>query len=360
MKHKSIYIIIICIVVCLSCDKRELTYNDGYQLFTDILGREVIIPDTIKRIIALNESTMRLVSYLGATNLVCGIEDVEVRGVAFTHIFANPEIKNQPIIGPMMNADAELIMLQHPDIIIVSNLGVADANELQKKLNTPVVVTTYGDMSNKRKDFYAGLKLVGRLLNKESRADSLINYIQTEIMELNQRTMNQPAPTVYLGGISYRGRHDILSTDPHYAPFEMTNVPNIAIQIDSARIPNIGNTTIDLETLLKWNPEVIFIDQGGYRLVKNNFDSFNALSKLLDCYKNKQVYLIWPYYMYHSNFEVMLINAWNVGKVIYPEQLEDIDIRDKIDEIVIQFVGKPITDKLIEQWGWFRNVTDEF
>ena len=66
MKHKPIYIIIICIVVCLSCDKRELTYNDGYQLFTDILGREVIIPDTIKRIIALNESTMRLVSYLGA------------------------------------------------------------------------------------------------------------------------------------------------------------------------------------------------------------------------------------------------------------------------------------------------------
>ena len=172
--------------------------------------------------------------------------------------------------------------------------------------------------------------------------------------------MNQPAPHVYLGCISYRGGHDILSTDPHYAPFEMTNVPNIAIQIDSARIPNIGNTTIDLETLLKWNPEVIFIDQGGYRLVKNNFDSFNALSKLLDCYKNKQVYLIWPYYMYHSNFEVMLINAWNVGKVIYPEQFEDIDMRDKIDEIVIQFVGKPITDKLIEQWGWFRNVTDEF
>ena len=90
MKHKPIYIIIICIVVCLSCDKRELTYNDGYQLFTDILGREVFIPDTIKRIIALNESTMRLVSYLGATNLVCGIEDVEVRAVAFTHIFANP------------------------------------------------------------------------------------------------------------------------------------------------------------------------------------------------------------------------------------------------------------------------------
>ena len=94
--------------------------------------------------------------------------------------------------------------------------------------------------------------------------------------------------------------------------------------------------------------------------MKNNFDSFNALSKLLDCYKNKQVYLIWPYYMYHSNFEVMLINAWNVGKVIYPEQFEDIDMRDKIDEIVIQFVGKPNTDKLIEQWGWFRNVTDEF
>ncbi len=333
--------------------------QEGYRYFKDFLSREVIIPDTIRSIIPLNESTMRMVSYVKATDLVCGIEDVEMRGVAFTHIFANPEIRTKPVIGPMYGGDAELIMIQKPDIVIVSNLNASEADEMQQKMDIPVVVIGYGDMGPNREDFYAGLRLLGDLLDKGMEADSLIAYVQTEIEELHQRTVNKVSPTIYLGGISYRGRHDILSTDPHYAPFEMTNLSNIALQIEEAKIPEIGNTTIDIESLLSWNPEVMFIDQGGYRLVKNNFDSFSALSRLLDCYKNKQIYLLWPYYMFHSNFEVMLINAWNVGKVIYPDEFKDVDIKNKTDEILMHFVGKPVSPELIEQWGWFRNITDE-
>ena len=360
MNHKTRYTLLTLIIICLGCSQHELNDDEGKRVFTDVVGRKVLVPDTIRRIIPLNETTIRLVSFLGATDLVCGIEDVELRGVAFTHIFANPEIRKQPVIGPMFNADPELVMLQHPDVVIASSLSVAEANELQSKIGIPVVVTSYGDMGKRRDDFFAGVKMMGKLLDKEQRADSLIDFVQGEIAELQQRTAHLQAPPVYLGGTSYRGRHDILSTDPYYPAFEMANIPNIARRIDSTRIPAIGNTTIDLETLLKWNPEVMFVDQGGYRLVKNNFDSFGALSKLLDCYKNRQMYLVWPFYMYHSNLEVMLINAWAVGKVMYPTQFEDIDMRTKVDEILMQFVGKPITDQLIEQWGWFRNVTDEF
>lgn len=334
--------------------------SSGHRQFTDVLGRTVSLPDSIRRIIPLNESTMRLVSYVGATPLVCGIEDVEIRGVAFTHIFANPEIRRQPVIGPMGVGDAELIMLQHPDVVIVSNLSVAEADEMQQKLCTPVVVISYGDMGRKREELFEGITMVGDLLGRKTKADSLIAYIRSEVDELQRRSARCSAPRAYLGGISYKGRHDILSTDPHYAPFEMVNLANTAQQIDAAKIPLLGNTTIDLETLIDWNPEVMFIDQGGYRLVKNNFDSFNALSRLLDCYKNKQIYLLWPYYMFHSNFEVMLINAWNVGKVMYPDAFADVDMRAKTDEILTHFVGKPVTDELIEQWGWFRNISDEF
>ena len=139
----------------------------------------------------------------------------------------------------------------------------------------------------------------------------------------------------------------------------MVNCRNIADRIDSSKVPDLGNTTIDIETILKWNPEILFIDQGGYALVKENFRSFDALKRLLDCYKNQQIYLVWPYYMFHSNFEVMLINAWSIGKVLYPDQFADIDLKEKSDEILTHFTGKPVTEKLIEQWGWFRNITEE-
>lgn len=346
------------LILTYSCQQMVSTQRRE-RIFTDVHDRKIAIADTIKRVIALGESTMRLLSYVDATTLICGIEDVEMRGVAFTHIFANPEIRQKPVIGPMSVGDAELILLQHPDVIVTSNLGEADANELQQKLSIPVVVIGYGDMGHKREELYQGISMMGQLLHRESKADSLIGYIKGEINELQRRTAHSTSTPAYLGGISYKGRHDILSTDPYYAPFEMIGLPNTARQIDSVRIPTLGNTTIDMETLIQWNPQVMFIDQGGYRLVKNNFESFSALSKLLDCYKNKQIYLVWPYYMYHSNFEIMLINAWQIGKVMYPNEFSDIDIRMKTDEILTRFVGKSVTEDLINQWGWFRNVTDE-
>ena len=338
---------------------KALHPDEDTRIFTDALGREVAIPDTVRRIIPVNESTMRIVSYVKASPLVFGIEDVELRGVAFTHIFAHPEIRKQPLIGPMYGGDPELIMLQRPDVVITSNLSVAEADELQQKIQIPVVVIAYGNLSNQRALFFEALRMTGDLLHHRSQADSLITFVQNEIDELQRRSGEGCLQKAYLGGISYRGRHDIVSTDPHYAAFELVRVPNVALQVDSLLIPSLANMTIDMETLLRWNPDILFVDQGGFRLVQENFRSFKALSELLDCYKNRQVYLVWPYYMFHSNFEVMLINAWSVGKVIYPDAFSDIDLRDKTDQILEHFVGKAITDSLIGQWGWFRNVTDE-
>lgn len=354
--YKSLYLFLVLIFCCCCQSQRS---GGSSRIFTDAIGRQVEVPDTIRRIIPLNESTMRMVCYVKAHDMVCGIEDVELRGVAFTHIFANPEIRKQPMIGPMFGGDPELIMMQQPDIVVASNLSVSEADEMQQKLQIPVVVIAYGNLSNQRQVFLDGLRMTGDLLHRSAQADSLIAFVKDEVADLNRRTEGIEAPKAYLGGISYRGRHDIVSTDPHYAAFELVNLPNIAQEVDSALMPTLANMTIDMETLLRWNPEVMFIDQGGFRLVKENFKNHTALPELLDCYKNKQIYLVWPYYMFHSNFEAMLINAWSVGKVIYPDKFEDIDMRHKVDEVLTQFVGKPVTDSLIVQWGWFRNITDE-
>lgn len=329
------------------------------RLFKDVLGREVWVPDTIQSVIPLRESTMRLISYVKASDKVVGIEDVEIRGVAFTHIFAHPKLKKCPIIGPLYGGDPELILAQKPDVIITSNISATEANALQTRLNIPVIVIQYGNLSNLRSNFFSGLRMLGDLLHRQQQADTLIRFIEQEITDLQKRTQCQLRKEAYLGGISYQGRHNIVSTDPHYAPFVMSSVENTARQIDSSLIPVLANTTIDLETLIAWNPETLFIDQGGFMLVKEDFQRFPALTFLLNAYKQHKIYILWPYYMYHSNFEVMLINAWSVGKTMYPEKFQDIDLREKTDTILKEFVGKPVTDSLIRQWGWFRNITDE-
>lgn len=352
-----IYWILICFLFIGCSPKGQRPQRE--RIFTDALGREVSLPDSIRSVIPVNESTMRMVSYVKGSDLVAGIEDVEMRGVAFTHIFASPEIRKKPMIGPMFGGDPELIMLCNPDVVLTTNISRSEADELQEKLMIPVVVIRYGNLGKLRSEFMEGLRLTGDLLNRRNQADSLIAYLETEIADLAQRTQKRSSTEAYLGGISYRGRHDIVSTDPYYAAFELVNVPNTAIHIDSTLLPKFANTTIDIETLIKWNPEIMFIDQGGLRLVQENFRKNKALSSLLTCYKNKEIYLLWPYYMFHSNFEVMLLNSWYVGKVMYPDAFADVDLKKKSQEIMTRFVGKDVTDSLVQQWGWYRNITDE-
>jgi iron complex transport system substrate-binding protein len=40
------------------------------------------------------------------------------------------------------------------------------------------------------------------------------------------------------------------------------------------------------------------------------------------------------------------VDAYFVGKTVYPERFEDIDPRIKADEIYTMFVGKPVFDQL--------------
>lgn len=90
--------------------------------------------------------------------------------------------------------------------------------------------------------------------------------------------------------------------------------------------------------------------------MQEDFKTRKSLNRLLTAYRDRQIYTLWPYNNNHTNFEVMLINAWNAGKVLFPEQFTDIDVTDKANEILTMFVGSPVADSLVRNWGDYRNV----
>lgn len=77
------------------------------------------------------------------------------------------------------------------------------------------------------------------------------------------------------------------------------------------------------EQIIVWDPDIIFIDISTLRLGVD----INALEQLrndpsykhLHAVKNNQVYGLFPNYSYNQNIEVVLANAYFIGKVIYPD-----------------------------------------
>lgn len=108
-----------------------------------------------------------------------------------------------------------------------------------------------------------------------------MTFIEAQRKALLERTAGaspDSKPEVYVGGIGYRGAHGLESTEQSYIPFDWVNANNVAEQVQT----DLGSHVfMDKETLLKLNPDVIFVDGGGLRLVvedyRKNPDFYAAL-----------------------------------------------------------------------------------
>lgn len=174
--------------------------------FTDMAGREVEVPENVDEIVGLEAGALRLITYLNATNKVVGVEQFEKDDqIGRPYVLAHPEFLNLPSIGPQHGGNAELITSQDPDLIFWTYTTAGDAEDLQKKAGIPVIALEYGDLGSNRDTFYEALGLMGDVLDKEGRASEIIQYTNSTIQNLENRTKNisdEEKPEAYVWGVS--------------------------------------------------------------------------------------------------------------------------------------------------------------
>ncbi|AEF97067.1 iron ABC transporter substrate-binding protein [Methanotorris igneus] len=343
-----------------STGKTSLSENTEKIKITDMLGREVEVPKEVNRIVAIGPGCLRLITYLNATDKVVGVEDSEKKWSIYGRPYriAHPEFANLPTIGkagPNPKPYPEEIIKVNPDVIFACYITKEQADDLQQKTGIPVVVLSYGRLATfNNKDLFKSIELAGKILGKEERAEEVIKFIKDCLTDLNNRTSDIPdskKPKVYVGGIGFKGMHGIESTSCNYPPFMAVNAKNVVDELNQS-----SHVFINKEQLLKWDPDIIFIDEGGLKLViedyKKNPDYYNSLK----AFKNGNVYGLLPYNFYTTNVGTALADAYFIGKVIYPDRFEDIDPEKKADEIYTFLVGKPVYSVMKEKLGGFKKL----
>ncbi|PAV10488.1 iron transporter [Methanosarcina spelaei] len=340
-----------------AAESGELTFTDGF-------GREVTIPESVEQVVCSGAGCLRYLVYLQAQDYVVGVDSIEkekseVEGRPY--VLANPQLKDYPLIGEFRGKDdPEKIIAINPQVILKTGASgqptatnSADAEALQNKTGIPVVMFPYGSLKNEEQkaQMYSSLRIMGKVVDKQERAEEIINYINATMKDLENRTADIPESerkTVYVGGVSSAGAHGIISTEPAYAPFLWVNAKNVAAGMGT------DHADIAKEALIDWDPEYIFIDVGTLQLgnegavgeLKND-TSLAGLSAV----KNKKVYGVIPYNYYSTNYESVLANAYFIGKVLYPDRFKDIDPEAKADEIYTFFLGKPLYSEINGQYG---------
>ncbi len=321
------------LVQAVAADQRSIT---------DSVGRSVVIPAEVKRIVALG-GALRFVTYLQGLDLVVGVEAIEKKpldGGRLYGLAVADKVKTLPVIGEGGPGgklpDFEQLIAVHPDLIVAVGVDKAQVETIQDKTGIPAVLLGTGAMAALNlKAAKESLVLLGKVIGRSERATMLTAAIDEMETDLTRRTSAQSArPTAYVGAIGFRGKHGITSTESRYAPLTWVNGNNVADTLDQP-----GHAFIDQEKLLLWNPDFIFLDAGGLGMVKDDYGKNPAFYTALKAVGAERVFVVPPYNSYHTNIETALANAYFLGKALYPEAFVDIEPPARAEAIFELFLG---------------------
>ena len=355
---KKVFALLSALLLCIGCLAAcadPNTDSGNTRTITDSLGRQVEVPEKVDSIVCVGVGALRYTCYMGAADLVVGVEDCEIQPViSRLYNFVNIEkFQDLPVIGTNGNPYAEEIINVAPDVIVMSRYASVDADDLQAKTGTPVVVVPGSD-TTLDEDAFETIRIMGQLYGKESRAEELTAYLKGIRKDLDDRTKDIPdsqKPTVYVGGVSFKDHHGFEGTEAFYGPLALIRANNLA---DSTG--QTGAFNIDLEQVLSWDPDIIFLDFNGLALIneayQNNPDFYNELTAV----KEGRVYSQISFRSNASNLETALADAYYAACVIYPEQFADVDPVAKAEEIFTMLLGENPYGALKEAGYEFRPI----
>lgn len=333
-------------------DKKMITVTDAF-------GRTVQVPDNPDRIAVSGSGSMRYFVYLDVVDRVVAVDYQDNSSNLMPkdkrpYALAHPEIKEKPLLGTSKGmVDAEKLLAVNPDVLFysaTSSNDIASADLIQAKTGIPVVLFYTGNYVTEKDKIDETLVMLGQILHKEQRAKEIIQYFETTTNDLESRIKNVPVPnqTVFVGGVAYNGPHGLNGTNPIYMPFDILGLNNVAAGVPLSG-PSTGYALVSKEIILKWDPEIIFVDvetetsAGGGAFIELKTDpSYKELTAV----KNGEIYAVNPYTSMGVNHETALANCYYVGKILYPEQFKDIDPAEKADEIYTFIVGKPVFEQI--------------
>lgn len=333
----------------------EETTESDTKVITDASGREVEIPANIDSAICIGVGSLRFTCYMEGQDNIVAVETNE-KDPRISTLFSyvnNDKFKDLPEIGDNGTPYIEEIIKVQPQVVITS-VALSEAEDLQEKTGIPVIQIPHNEETF-HENTYETFKILGEVYNKQERGEQLTEYMKQLEADINSRTGEIPEeekPSVYVAGVSFKGAHGFEGTSANYPPLTAIGAKNLA---DSAQ--HDGAYDIDIEQVLQWDPDIIFLDYNGMSLINEDYAKNPEFYNAFTAVKEGKVYSQISFRSFATNTELALANTYYCGSVVFPEQFEDVDPIAKADEIFTMFLGKPCYQLFAEQGKEFQPLT---
>lgn len=351
------------------------------RIVVDVWNREVEIPYEVKTIVCLGSMGPRFAAYLNAIDMMVGAEDCDIETESVRSDYSpvyHAQLAELPSVGQgggsgQNNAYPEQIVLANPDVII-AGFSEEACDELQQQTGIPVVSVRYRTQGFIDDGFYRVMRLFAEVIGAEERCEEVLSYIDACKQDLDSRTndiADADKQKAYTGAVTFNGRHGFNFTYVNFPAFTAVNAFNVAdtlleemtgeaaAQAAANGTAYVGNDgfEVDPETVIAWDPDIIFLDPGNMDIVNEEYATNGAYIDSLRAVQDGKVYTMPSTNYMGPNITYLLINAYYTGIVLYPERFADIDLEAKANEIMEVMLGQGFYDRLPEGGLYYGTIT---
>lgn len=351
------------------------------RIVTDVWNREVEIPYEVKTIVCLGSMGPRFAAYLDVVDMMVGAEDSDIEKMSVRYDYSpvyHEQLKELPSVGAGggsgdNNGYAEAIIQAQPDVII-TGFNEDAADELQAQTGIPVVSVRYRTQGFIDEGFHRAMRVFAEVVGAQERCEQVLAYVDACKADLNDRTKDIPDSEklrAYTGAVTFNGRHGFAFTYVNFPAFTAVNALNVADVLLEERTGEaaaeaaasgkayIGNDgfEVDLEQIIAWDPDIIFLDPGNMDLVNDEYANNPGFFDSLRAVQEGQVYTMPSTNAAGPNVTYLLINAYYAGLTLYPEQFSDVRLEDKAAEIMEMMLGENFFDQMVEGGLYYGTIT---
>ena len=303
---------------------------------TDQLGRQVTLPDSVNRVVVLQHQTLNLLVQLNAADDIVGVLSSWKKQLGPEFARFMPSIDKMSMPGDLTQVNIESLLALHPQVVFVANYAPEPMIQQIQNAGIPVVAISLREdaageknkmnpsMADEERAYNEGLKqgirLIGEVVNRQAEASALINYTFAARAKFNAPVAAiPPAEKVRV----YMANPDLNTYGSgKYTGLMMQHAG--AMNVAAATVK--GARQVSLEQVLKWDPQVIFVQDRYPEVIKQI--TTDPQWQAIDAVKNHRVWLMpeyakaWGYPMP----EALAIGELWMAKKLYPDRYKDIDV----------------------------------
>lgn len=247
-KIMSLFIIgILMSTFVVGCGSNNVESKDNKVTVVDQLGREVELDGTPEKIVSSYYISTSLLINLGVQDKLVGIEAKAKTREMYKKVAK--ELIDLPAVGTSKEINVEECANLNPDLVIIPT-RLKEFIPKFEELKIPVIAIEPETLDQ----FKETVKLIGKVVGKEEKANKLVNYYDDTISKVKELNKNlTEKQNVYLAGSDSVLKTCTSKMYQNYM-FEVCGGENVTKELTDGYW-----TTISVEELVKKNPDVIYM-----------------------------------------------------------------------------------------------------